>query len=78
LAKAQFFEVLDFALQYIPPSPEEAGIRAKLASIGIGPGKPFDMKNLSAEHKAAILLGMKAGNDEVDKYVTSGGKVING
>src|SRR5271156_2102411 len=78
IAKKQFWQVLDFALQYIPPSPEEAAIRAKLASIGIGPGKKFDMKDLSAEHKAAILLGMKAGDDAVDKYIASGGAVING
>lgn len=78
IAKTQFWELLDFALQYIPPSPDEAGIRAKLASIGMGPGKQFDMKSLSEEHKAAILLGMKAGDDAVDKYIASGGAVING
>jgi hypothetical protein len=78
IAKSEFFELLDFALQFIPPSPEEAGIRAKLASIGIGPGKQFDMKDLSVEHKAAVLLGMKAGNEAVDKYIASGGAVING
>ena len=49
--------MLDFALQYIPASPEEAGIRAKLASIGIGTGKKFEMKDLSLEHKAAICWG---------------------
>lgn len=78
IAKKDFWQVLDFALQYIPPSPEEATIRAKLASIGIGPGKKFDMKDLSAAHKAALLLGMKAGNDAIDKYIASGGTVING
>ena len=78
IAKSNFFELLDFALQYVPPSPEEAGIRAKLASIGIGPGKKFEMKDLSVEHKAAILLGMKAGDGQIDKYIASGGKVING
>jgi len=78
IAKAQFWELLDFALQYSPAGPEEAGIRAKLASIGIGAGKQFDMKDLSVEHKAAILLGMKAGDDAVDKYIASGGAVING
>jgi hypothetical protein len=78
IAKAEFWQVLDFALQHIPPSPEEAGIRAKLASIGIGAGKQFEMKDLSVEHKAAIVLGMKAGDDQVDKYITSGGAVING
>src|SRR5271163_4378277 len=65
IAKKEFWQVLDFALQYIPPSPEEAAIRTKLASIGIGAGKQFEMKDLSAEHKAAILLGMKAGDDAV-------------
>jgi hypothetical protein len=78
IAKTEFWQLLDFALQHIPPSPEEAAIRAKLASIGIGPGKQFDMKDLSAEHKAAILLGMKAGDGAVDKYIASGGAVING
>jgi hypothetical protein len=78
IAKANFFELLDFALQYSPAGPEEVGIRAKLASIGIGAGKQFDMKDLSAEHKAAILLGMKAGDDAIDKYIASGGAVING
>jgi hypothetical protein len=78
IAKSEFFGILDFALQYIPPSPEEAGIRAKLASIGIGPGKTLEMKDLSVEHKAAVLLGMKAGDGAVDKYIASGGAVING
>jgi len=78
IAKSQFFEVLDFALQYVPASPEEAGIRAKLASIGIGAGKQFDVKDLSVEHKAAILLGMKRGDDAVDKYIASGGTNVNG
>src|SRR5271169_2748959 len=49
IAKKEYWQVLDFALQYIPPSPEEDAIRAKLASIGIGPGKKFDMKDISAE-----------------------------
>jgi hypothetical protein len=78
IAKTNFFEILDFALQYIPAGPEEVGIRGKLASIGIGAGKQFEMKDLSAEHKAAILLGMKAGDDAVDKYIASGGTVIDG
>jgi hypothetical protein len=78
IAKKQFWQVLDFALQYSPAGPEEAGIRAKLASIGVGAGKQFDMKDLSAEHKAAVLLGMKAGDDQLDEYIKSGGAVING
>ncbi len=44
-------------------------IRAKLASIGIGPGKTFDVQGSLAEHKAAVLLGMKEGDDKVDKFL---------
>src|SRR5271170_2374986 len=47
IAKNEYWQVLDFALQYIPPSPEEAPIRTKLASIGVGPGKKFEFKDLS-------------------------------
>src|SRR5881227_1575962 len=42
LSKTKFFEYLDFALQLAPAGPEEVAIRAKLASIGIGPGKTFE------------------------------------
>jgi hypothetical protein len=78
LAKTQFFQFLDFALQYAPPGPEEVGMRTKLASICIGAGKRFDITALSAEHKAAVLLGMKQGSDEVDKYIASGSADVNG
>jgi hypothetical protein len=39
--KANFFEYLDAALQFVPPSPEDKDIRARLASIGIGPRQDF-------------------------------------
>ena len=78
LAKTNFFDFLDFALQFAPAGPEEVAIRTKLATIGIGPGKQFSMKDLSLEHRAAVLLGMKAGNEAVDKYLATGFANING
>ena len=78
LVKTNFFEYLDFALQFAPAAPEEKEIRAKLARIGIGPGKTFNFKDLSLEHKTEIGLGMKAGNKKVDEKVASMGKNING
>jgi hypothetical protein len=66
LVKTNFFEYLDFVLQFAPPTPEEKDIRARLARIGIGPGKTFNFKDLSLEHKAAVLLGMKQGDTKVD------------
>jgi hypothetical protein len=76
--KGNFFEYLDAALQYVPPDPDSKDIRAKLASIGVGPGKTFDFKDLSEAHKAAVLVGLKEGDDKVDKYLSGGMKDING
>ncbi len=76
--KANFFEYLDAALQFVPESEETKAIRGRLASIGIGPGKAFAFKDLSAEHKAAVLLAMKEGDDKVDKFLATGMKDING
>jgi hypothetical protein len=76
--KTNFFEYLDFVLQFAPAGPEEKEIRAKLARIGIGPGKTFNFKDLSLEHKAEVLLGMKEGEKKVEEKVKSIGKDING
>jgi hypothetical protein len=76
--KDNFFEYLDAALQFVPPSPEDKEVRARLASIGIGPEKKFDFRTLSPEHKAAALLGMKDGDEKVTKWLAGGMKTING
>lgn len=78
LAKTNFFEYLDFALQLAPPGPEEQAIRERLARIGIGPGKGFAFKDLSLEHKAEIALGLKEGEEKVKRYLQEGIKRING
>ncbi len=76
--KENFYEYLDAALKFVPETPEDKAIRARLATIGIGPGKTFAFKELSLEHKAAILLGMKKGDDKVDAFLNNGMKDING
>jgi len=78
LAKTNFFEYLEFALQFAPAGPEEKEIREKLARIGIGPGKTFSFKDLSPEHKAEVALGMQEGDRKVDEKVANLGKDVNG
>jgi len=78
MVKTGFFEYLDFALQFAPAGPEEKAIRAKLASIGIGPGMTFDFKDLSLEHKLEIGLGMKAGEEKIKKNLAAAGTNLNG
>jgi hypothetical protein len=76
--KANFFQYLDAALQFVPPSAEDKDVRAKLARIGIGPGKTFEWKDLSPDNKAAFVEGMKAGDEKVVKLLSSGVKDVNG
>ncbi len=77
-AKTGFFEYLDFSLPFAPPGPEEKAIRAKLVRIGVGPGKTFDFKDLSAEHKEAVAAGMKAGEAKIEKFLETALKTVNG
>ncbi|MBY3021780.1 DUF1254 domain-containing protein [Rhizobium leguminosarum] len=76
--KKNFFEYLDVALQFVPETSRDKVIRTKLARIGIGPGKTLEFKDLPLEHKAELLVGMKQGDDKIDKWLASGNKPING
>ena len=76
--KDNFWNYLDAALQIIPETDLDKDIRAKLAQIGIGPGKAFDIKSLSSERQQVMIEAMKAGNAKVDTYLASGMTDVNG
>ncbi|WP_231933238.1 DUF1254 domain-containing protein [Botrimarina mediterranea] len=76
--KENFFQYLDAALEFVPPAEDSKEIRSKLASIGVGPGKTFDFKDLSLEHKAAVGIAMKEGDEKVSKWLADGTKKVNG
>jgi len=78
LVKTNFFEFLDFALQFAPVQENEKEMRAKLATIGVGPGKTFNFRDLPLEQKLEIGLGMKEGERKIDEAVASVGKDVNG
>jgi hypothetical protein len=78
LVKTNFFEYLDFALRLAPAQENEKEIRAQLATIGVGPGKTFNFKDLPLEQKLEVALGMKEGERKVDEAVANAGKGING
>lgn len=78
LVKDHFFEYLDFALQFAPAAPNEEEIRAKLAKIGVGPGKPFDFKDLPLAHRIEIGLGMKDGEAKIKTYLDNQLFKVNG
>jgi hypothetical protein len=78
LVQTNFFDYLDFSLQFGPAGPEEKGTREKLARLGIGAGKKFDFSSLSPEQKAAVVEGMKAGEAAVEDGIKNLGAKING
>jgi hypothetical protein len=54
----EFFNVLNFALRFIPTAPAEQYLRERFAALGIGPGGTFDAASLSPEMRSAIEGGM--------------------
>lgn len=76
--KENFWNYLSAALEYVPEADEDKEIRAKLAQIGVGPGKTFDMKSLSPERQKAMVEAMKSGDQKVDTYLASGMTDVNG
>jgi hypothetical protein len=78
LAKTNFFDYVDFAMQFAPPQPNETDIRAQLARIGIGPGRTFNFDNLSLAEKLEIGLGLRTGNEKVEAAVANAGIGMNG
>jgi hypothetical protein len=76
--KTDFAQYLDFLLQFCPEVPQEKAVRARFASIGIGPGRQFDFKDLSLEHKLEAGLGVKDGFAKIEKQRDAIGKNING
>jgi hypothetical protein len=54
----EFFNVLNFVLQFCPTHPSEKQLMERFAKIGVGAGKAFDASKLSPEMKTAIEQGM--------------------
>jgi hypothetical protein len=54
----QFFNILNFVLQFCPTDPSEKDLMARFAKLNIGAGKSFDSDKLSPEMKKAVDDGM--------------------
>jgi hypothetical protein len=54
----EFFNILNFVLQFTPTVPSETELMARFAKIGVGAGKTFNPSALSPEIKTAIEQGM--------------------
>lgn len=76
----EFFNNLNFALQFCPLHPSEKDLRARFAKIGIQPGKIFNAGSLSPDVKNAMNQGIKDAWLEMDdlKKKLIAGKVSSG
>jgi hypothetical protein len=54
----QFFNILNFVLQFCPTDPSETELMARFAKINIGGGKTFDASKLSSGMKTATEQGI--------------------
>jgi hypothetical protein len=54
----EFFNILNFVLQFCPTVPSEKDLMARFAKIGVGAGKTIDVAKLTPEMKTAMEQGM--------------------
>src|SRR5260370_5507459 len=72
-----YFTVVSHALTENPPPQRDAAIVARMATIGLAPGKVFDPGRFDATQRQALLAGVEQGR----QLVAAGnprGKVVNG
>ncbi|MGF1569514.1 MAG: DUF1254 domain-containing protein [Nodosilinea sp.] len=54
----EFFNILNFLLQFCPTHPSEQALRARFAKVNVGAKMRFDTETLSPELKTAVEQGM--------------------
>ena len=60
----QLFRYLNFMLAFAAPQDSEKDLMARFATIGIAPGAPFKVKDLTAEQRKALEEGIADGRAE--------------
>jgi len=76
----EFFNILNFVLQFCPTDPSETELMERFAKIGVGAGKTIDASKLSPEMKAAVEQGVAdawAAFGELEKEFAAG-KITSG
>ena len=77
----EFFNILNFVLQFCPPNPSEKALLERFAKIGVGAGKKFGGASLAPETREAIAGGVAEAWKEFDGFLkneVNTGKVTGG
>jgi hypothetical protein len=61
-----------------PPHPDEVDLLARLATIGISPGEPFDATALTDEQRTALAAGVDQARKKMAARADRLGEVVNG
>jgi hypothetical protein len=76
----EFFNSLNFGLQFAPVHPSETELMARFARINVGAGRKFDVNSLSPEIREAIEQGIADAwaENEATKQQVVAGKLASG
>jgi len=74
----QFFGWMGELMKTNPPAPEDAPMVAKMAKIGLVPGKSFDISQLDPAIAKAVEAAPAAGWKKIADYTSQSGKVHDG
>ncbi|AZF21646.1 DUF1254 domain-containing protein [Pseudomonas sp. R3-52-08] len=80
----QLFRYLNFMLAFAAPQDSEKDLLARFATIGIAPGAPFKLNQLTAEQRKALEDGIADGKaefaafkkDKIDTHQVSSGELF--
>jgi len=78
LSASAYFNLLATLMHDNPPAPEDGPMLAKMATIGIVPGKPFDSKKLGADGSKALDDVPRMAFGKIMEFFKQAGKPING
>lgn len=77
----EFFNILNFVLQFCPTDPSEKELMARFAKIGVGSGQYIDVANLSPEMRQAMSDGIADAWKKLENFKETSiatGKVTSG
>jgi hypothetical protein len=70
-ASLEFFNLLNFYLQFCPTHPTEEALMTRFAKIGVVPGKTFNSESFTPEIKEALKAGMIDAWKEFEAFNTN-------
>ena len=78
MAAAAYFGRLAELLAANPPYPADAPLLARMGTLGIAPGKPFEFAALDPAVQQALETAPKAGLAKLPEGAAAAGKIVNG